>query len=186
MDSNDFTQQMVQMTGVEQQLLTNDLLQKLITNTSSGISTAVSLIGKEVRAVSDEATLTNGKAQWVYKLEGEAADVKIEVLDSEGHVVHTASGDKKAGEHTFTWNGKDATGVQRASGGTFTLRIKATDSALAQVATTTFVQGPVTGVEQIDGAAFITINGGKVSWDRVTRVSQPEPAPPAPAPETAS
>ena len=30
MDSGDFTQQIVQMTGVEQQLLTNDLLKQLV------------------------------------------------------------------------------------------------------------------------------------------------------------
>jgi len=47
LDSNQFTQQIVQMTGVEQQLQTNDLLKKLVGNTASGVSTAVSLIGKK-------------------------------------------------------------------------------------------------------------------------------------------
>ena len=46
LDSNQFTQQLVQMTGVEQQLNTNDLLKQVVSNTSGGISTAVSLIGK--------------------------------------------------------------------------------------------------------------------------------------------
>src|SRR5687768_7697082 len=55
MDSTQFTQQLVQMTGVEQQLLTNDLLEKLVANTGSGVATAVSLIGKEVRADADLA-----------------------------------------------------------------------------------------------------------------------------------
>ena len=40
LDSNQFTQQIVQMTGVEQQLATNDLLKKLVSNTTSGIATA--------------------------------------------------------------------------------------------------------------------------------------------------
>ncbi|HZZ36473.1 MAG TPA: flagellar hook capping FlgD N-terminal domain-containing protein, partial [Caulobacteraceae bacterium] len=62
LDSNQFTQQIVQMTGVEQQLLTNDLLKKLVSNTGSGVSTAVSLIGKEVRADADVTALANGKA----------------------------------------------------------------------------------------------------------------------------
>src|SRR5947207_10446296 len=61
LDSNQFTQQLVQMTGVEQQLLTNDLLKKLVGNTGSGVSTAVSLIGKEVRAESADAGLKGGK-----------------------------------------------------------------------------------------------------------------------------
>ncbi|HEY8572158.1 flagellar hook assembly protein FlgD [Phenylobacterium sp.] len=177
MDSNDFTQQMVQMTGVEQQLLTNDLLNKLIGNTSSGISTAVSLIGKEVRAVSDEAALSGGQAKWTYKLDSEAADVKLEILDSKGRIVKTLAGDKQAGEHALTWNGKDSNGVQLGNGGTYTLRVKATDTSFAEVKSTTFVQGTVTGVEQIDGASFIAINGGMVPWDRVTRVAQPSTAP---------
>ena len=54
LDSNQFTQQLVQMTGVEQQLNANDLLKQLVANTASGISTAVSLIGKDVKAVSDD------------------------------------------------------------------------------------------------------------------------------------
>src|SRR5689334_23087638 len=82
LDSNQFTQQIVQMTGVEQQLLTNDLLKKLVSNTGSGVSTAVSLIGKEVRAESADAALkSGGSAQWTYSLDRAASDVKVEVLD---------------------------------------------------------------------------------------------------------
>src|SRR5437870_4415051 len=62
LDSNQFTQQLTQMTGVEQQLLTNDLLKQLVSNTGTGVATAVSLIGKQVRASSADAALANGKA----------------------------------------------------------------------------------------------------------------------------
>src|SRR3954465_2977245 len=58
MDSNQFTQQMVQMTGVEQQLMTNDLLKQLVGNTASGISASVALIGKDVSAISSDAALS--------------------------------------------------------------------------------------------------------------------------------
>ena len=87
MDSTQFTQQLVQMTGVEQQLLTNDLLEKLVTNTGSGIQTSVSLLGREVRAVNSDAKLTAGKAEWSYKLDREATDVTIEVLNEFGKTV---------------------------------------------------------------------------------------------------
>ena len=39
LDSNQFTQQLVQMTGVEQQLNANTLLKQVVANTSNGIST---------------------------------------------------------------------------------------------------------------------------------------------------
>src|SRR5258708_4771350 len=78
LDSNQFTQQLVQMTGVEQQLNANDLLKQLVANTSGGISTAVSLIGKDVKAVSDTANISGGKAQWTYHLPTAAQSVKVE------------------------------------------------------------------------------------------------------------
>ena len=172
LDSNQFTQQLVQMTGVEQQIASNDLLKKLVANTGSGITTAVSLIGKDVRAVSDNAQLNAGKADWTYKLDSDAADVKVEVLNANGGVVHAeAASDNKAGDHAFTWNGRDLSG-NKLPDGPYTLRVTAMDSAGASVASTTFVQGRVTGVEQLDGQTYITVNGGKVPWNTVTTVRE--------------
>lgn len=174
MDSTQFTQQLVQMTGVEQQLLTNDLLEKLVTNTGSGIQTSVSLLGREVRAVHNEAKLTAGKADWSYKLDREATDVTIEVVNSLGKVVQIekASGDDlKAGDHTYSWNGKDRTGAQLPNGETYTLRITAKDSAGATVGVTNFIKGVVTGVEQSGGKTFITVNGVQIGWEKVTSIA---------------
>lgn len=177
MDSNQFTQQMVQMTGVEQQLLTNDLLKQLVGNNANGVSTAVSLIGKDVRAVSDDAAIKDKQAKWVYKLDAAAAQTKVEVVDSAGKVVHAetlkAEADNKAGEHAFTWNGKDVTGRQLDEGGVYTLRLTPLDADGKAVTSTTYVQGIVTGVVQQDGSTFVTINGGKVTWDKVTSITQP-------------
>lgn len=184
LDSNEFTAQLVQMTGVEQQLLTNDLLEKLVANTGSGVSTAVALIGKEVRAASSETGLANGKAEWLYKLDRAASDVKLEVLDSKGRIVNTiAPTDNSAGEHAFTWDGKTAGGAD-APDGTYTLRVTAKDSAGSDVPTGVVAQGIVTGVQQIDGQTFITINGAQIPWETITLIRQaPETPPPT---ETAS
>jgi flagellar basal-body rod modification protein FlgD len=174
MDSNQFTQQMVQMTGVEQQLLTNDLLKQLVGNNANGVSTAVSLIGKDVRAVSDDAAIKDKQAKWVYKLDAEAAQTKIEIVDSTGKVVHAETAtDNKAGEHAFTWNGKDVTGRQLDDGGVYTLKVTALDADAKPITSTTYVQGIVTGVQQQDGSTYVTINGGKVTWDKVTSISTP-------------
>jgi flagellar basal-body rod modification protein FlgD len=180
LDSNQFTQQLVQMTGVEQQLNTNDLLKQLVTNTAGGVATAVSLIGKDVKAVSDTANISGGKAQWVYNLPAEAADLKVEVLDANGKVVHAeAPTDRKAGDHPFSWNGKDQLGTQLADGGPYTLRVTALDASGAQISSSTFVRGVVTGVEQANGATMITINGGQVDWSKVASIQQAPPAAPA-------
>ncbi|WP_374571781.1 flagellar hook assembly protein FlgD [Phenylobacterium sp.] len=172
LDSTQFTQQLVQMSGVEQQLLTNDLLQSLVNTAGRGIADAVSLIGKEVRAVSDDATIQNGKATWAYKQDRDASAVKVEVLDSTGRVVHAENiTDTAAGEHSFTWNGTDLTGKQLSDGGTYTLRVTAVDGNANTVPTTTYIDGPVTAVEQSDGQTLITVSGTKVVWDKVTKIA---------------
>jgi len=173
MDANQFTAQIVQMTGVEQQLLTNDLLQKLVTNTAGGVATAVGLIGKEVRAVTSDAALQGGNAEWIYKLDSAAADVKVEVLDSTGKVVHAeALADVTAGDHPYSWNGKDALG-HKLPDGTYTLRVAAKDASGKEIGGSIFVDGLVTGVEQADGKTLLTINGGKVPWETVNSVRLP-------------
>lgn len=174
MDSNQFTQQLTQMTGVEQQLLTNDLLQKLVSNTGTGVATAVSLIGKQVRADTADAGLKDGKATWTYNFDRAASDVKLDIVDSKGVIVRSiAPTDNAAGDHTFVWDGKSAAGSTMAAG-TYTLRVSAKDSQGTAVTTKIFSDGLVTGVEQKDGATLISVNGAQVAWDKIVSIRQPE------------
>ena len=153
LDSNQFTQQIVQMTGVEQQLLTNDLLKKLVGNTGSGVSTAVALIGKEVRADSPDAGLKDGKATWTYRFDRAADDVKLEILNEKGAVVRSiAPTDNKAGDHTFVWDGKGEAGATQPDG-VYTLRITAKDSEGSTVASTTVTLR--TGVREVQVLASL-------------------------------
>ena len=81
MDTNSFTQQLVSMNGVQQQLLTNNLLQTLVNQwTGAGsIGGAVNLIGKSVTAQSSVQALQNGSATWTYNLPSAAASATLEV-----------------------------------------------------------------------------------------------------------
>lgn len=173
LDSNQFTQQLVQMTGVEQQLYGNQLMEKLVANTGSGISTAVALIGKDVKAGTADNVIKDGKATWSYNLNRAADDLKLEVVDSKGRTVYSeAPADMKAGDHAFNWNGKDASGKQLDDGGPYTLKVTAKDSAGTAVISKVNIQGVVTGVEQVDGKTLITINGAKIPWETVTSINE--------------
>ena len=55
LDANQFTAQLVQMNGVQQQILTNQLLTQLVSN-QGGLGGAVGLIGKQVQAATAAAT----------------------------------------------------------------------------------------------------------------------------------
>ena len=174
MDSGEFTQQIVQMTGVEQQLLTNDLLKQLVGSAGDGVADAVSLIGKEVRAATDTANLSDGEAEWIYRLDREAQSVKIEVLDDKGAIVHVqALENVEGGEHDFSWDGKNVLGAQLADGGAYTLRITATDSAGAEVGHNTFIEGVVRAVEQVDGETYVTLGGSRALWQTISSIGLP-------------
>lgn len=55
LDTNQFTQQITQMTGVEQQLLSNQLLQQLV-DVQGGLSAGATLIGKVITAPGAKAS----------------------------------------------------------------------------------------------------------------------------------
>src|ERR1700750_16602 len=89
LDTNQFTQQLVQFSSVEQQLKTNDFLSSLVQANSNSInSSAVSYIGKTVSASGVRSELANGKATWNFSLP-EAANVSVDIKDANGNVVYS-------------------------------------------------------------------------------------------------
>jgi flagellar basal-body rod modification protein FlgD len=174
LDNNQFTQQLVQMTGVEQQLDTNDLLKQLVSNTGGNIASAVDLIGKTVRAESADANLSSGKAQWTYHLDSDVSDMKIQVLNSSGQTVNVfapTGAQAAAGDHTLSWNGQNFNG-QTLPDGVYTLKLTTQASDGSDVAVGTVYQsGPATAVEQSNGQTLITVNGTKVPLSDIVSVT---------------
>lgn len=157
MDSTAFTEQLTQMTGVQQQLLTNDLLTSLLAGQNTGLGGASTYIGQDITAVWSADKLTDGKATWSYELGANATDAKLQVLDGAGKVVWSGDApDKSAGTHDFTWDGKTAAGGQMSDGGVYTLKITATNAA-GSVSSQVLMRGQVTGVEMYDGTPYLAV-----------------------------
>jgi flagellar basal-body rod modification protein FlgD len=178
MDSNAFTQQIVQMTGVEQQLLTNDLLSMLVGMNDGGLTNSVDLIGNSVTTENAKGVLTDGKIEFNYNLSRAAVGLKLEVVDSYGKTIRTIKPDDLSkGDKTFTWDGKADDGTQQPNGGTYTLKATATDFSGANIAVspTSRVVGVVTAVETDAGTVMLTINGRKLPLGSVIGVTTPTP-----------
>jgi flagellar basal-body rod modification protein FlgD len=175
MDTNAFTQQLVAMTGVQQQLLTNELLQGISNNSSnSGVAGSVGLIGKTATATSSDATLANGAANWTYNLAGDASAATLTITDSTGKAVYSTAGSNlAAGNHTLSWNGKNFAGVQLPDGGVYTLSIAAADSSGNSVASTSSVTGSVGSVTQANGTTLVKIGVNSVPLSSITSVTNP-------------
>lgn len=157
MDSTAFTQQLTQMTGVQQQLLTNDLLTSLLAAQQGGLGGASTYIGQDITAAWSADKLTDGKATWSYELGANATAAKLQVLDGTGKVVWSGDAPELGtGTHDFTWNGKTTAGGQMSDGGVYTLKVTASNAA-GTVASQVLMRGQVTGVEMYDGVPYLTV-----------------------------
>jgi flagellar basal-body rod modification protein FlgD len=174
MDTNAFTQQLVSMTGVQQQLLTNELLQQMVTNsTGSSVAGSTNLIGKTVTATSSNATLSGGQANWGYNLPTAAAQATATISDSNGVTVWSgALSGLAAGQNSFTWNGQTSNGAQLADGGTYTLSVSAADSTGAAITPTVSVSGTVNSLQQVNGVAEAAVGATLVPLTSITEVTK--------------
>lgn len=175
-DSNQFTAQLTQMAGVEQQLLTNDLLKSLVSaQGGGGLGQAATYIGKEATAAWSATRMADGEASWSYELGSNAASATLQVLDGTGKVIW--SGDapaKTAGMHEFTWDGEATTGNDGQDGQVYSLKIVAKDAAGGAVDAQVLTRGRISGVEMYDGEAYLTIGRSIVPLSTIIALEESE------------
>lgn len=175
-DTTQMTSQITQMTGVEQQLVTNDLLAALVgMNTGTGLSEGVSMIGKQVTATTDTSTLKNGKATFSWTQAGGSTSLTVEIKNAAGKVVRTLKpDDQKSGDHTITWDGKDDSGVQLDNGGVYTLAVTAKGADGKEIKVTNVkgrTEGVVTAVDNSTGQPKVIVDGASVPIDNVIGIT---------------
>ena len=175
-DTTQMTQQITQMTGVEQQLVTNDLLAALVgMNTGTGLSEGVNMIGKQITATTDNSTLKNGKATFTWTQPGASTSLTVEVKNAAGKVVRTLKpDDQKSGAHTLTWDGKDDSGAQLPDGGVYTVNVIAKGADGKDLKVTNIkgrTEGVVTAVDNSTGQPKVLVDGVAIPVDSVIGIT---------------
>ncbi len=170
MDTTEWTNQLVEYSSVEQQLMSNQYLSTIAGNSGANMASAVNYIGKNVTASSSTAALNNGAANWDYNLAGNASNVTMTVKDSNGNTVYQTTGDTSQGDHTFTWDGSSANGNKLTSGN-YTLSITSTDSSGNGISNTVGISGVVSSIQSDSGTVTATIGGTEVPVSEITGVS---------------
>ena len=183
-DSNQFTAQLTQMAGVEQQLLTNELLKSLVAAQGGGdLASASNYIGKDATAAWSATKFKDGKADWSYEVASNADSVKLEVLDGSGNVVW--SGDapaKTTGVHEFSWDGEATTGNDGQEDQVYTLKVIAKNAAGGAIDAQVLTRGRITGVEMYEGQAYLTVGNSILPLSSVIALEEArtaETTPPA-------
>jgi flagellar basal-body rod modification protein FlgD len=169
LDTNQFTQQLVQFAQVEQQINMNTSLGSLIAlQKASQTSAALGFLGATVRVDGDTARLANGAAAWAFEI-AKPATVTINVTNAAGQVVHSESGAVAAGPQAFTWNGRDAAG-RTWPDGDYRISVVAKDASGQPVAVSTEVEGVVDGIDLSQSPPTLSVGGQTFTLDKIKQV----------------
>ncbi len=171
LDTNQFTQQLVSFSQVEQAINTNTNLQSLITLQGAGQTiSALPLVGDKIEYNGSTAPLQNSQASFVYTLPSTASSASLVVNDANNNVVYTQPGATAAGTYTFNWNGKTNAGLQLPDGN-YTLNIQATGANNTKISPSIASIGTVSGVSVQNGQATFTINGMSVPMSSLVTIN---------------
>ncbi len=168
MDSSQFTQELVQFTGVEAQIQGNGSLTQLIQLAQGGTALQASqMIGKTVQVTSNQLSLQNSSATVDFTAPS-AGPAAIAVYSTSGQKLFDTVVNASAGNNTWTWNGQTASGVTMPDG-TYNVAVEgASGGGTAALPFT--VQGTVTGAQQSNGAVNLDLGALSVGLSSLTSV----------------
>ncbi|MDB5591820.1 flagellar hook capping FlgD N-terminal domain-containing protein [Enterovirga sp.] len=172
LDTNQFTQQLVQFASVEQQLKTNATLSTMAAGAKAGLaSSAAGLVGATVTADGSSTSFAQGTASWTLNPAKAAASATLTIKDSTGQTVATQIRALPAGSQSFTWDGRTANGGVAAAGA-YTLGVVARDAAGQPVTVSTEVSGVVSSVDMSGENPVLLIGTSRVPLAGIKAIGQ--------------
>lgn len=176
MDANEFTNQLVSFSQVEQQIATNEKLDELIgANGNGGFGAALGYLGQEVEVIGRDFNFNGEPVTLGYGMPADAAIGIVEIRNAAGGVVHVQEASSRTGRNEFTWDGRGTNG-EVVPPGPYTITVRAADGEGEPVEVPTFVRGRVDGVENVDGENVLLMGNTPVSLDNVLAIRAPAAA----------
>ena len=180
-DSNEFVDQLVSFTGVEQAVNTNAHLEELVGLISASQTvSAVGYLGTTIEAKGNTSVLVDGQAEFTYQLPQKAGTAELTISNDKGEVVFRGNANTESGEHVFSWDGRNNEGIPLPDG-LYSISVSAKSVDGTTIPVDSFVRGRVTGIETVDGDVVLVVNGNHVPLTEVISVVEETP-PPEPQP----
>lgn len=169
LDTNQFTQQLVQFAQVEQQLKSNDQLATLVSLQQAVQQTqALGFVGMTVAVDGSSAQLANGNAAWGFSI-SKPASATVNITNSAGALVYTGTFSVNAGTQNFVWDGRNNAGVLQPDGA-YKLSVTAKDASGQTVGAATETIGVVDSVDMTQTPPKLNIGGTDYTLDKIKRV----------------
>ena len=173
LDTNQFTQQLVEFSQVEQQLKTNAKLDTLISQTggSSQISSLLGYVGLTATVKSSTATLSDGHATWTVNSPSQTNAASIVITNASGVQVASFSTQLQPGKQTIDWDGATSSGT-KAPDGAYTVQVTAKDASGKDVAVSTTSDVVISGIDSSTGTAQLLAGSISFTPDQIVAVTR--------------
>lgn len=179
LEPTEFTNQLVQFASVEQQIATNEHLENLLLVQNASLASAVvGFIGTEIQAVGSNFPLQDGQGKFTYSLPENAKQTAVLITDKNGSIVYSEAGELSAGEHKFTWDGKDNNGIDQPDG-PYRVSVTAIGFEDGQMPVNVIMSGKVTGVSMGDGGTKLDAGGVEIDLDKILAIKDPDSGDPS-------
>lgn len=170
MDANQFTQQLVQYSQVEQQLATNSKLDTLLSAFQGNMTTtSLGYLGRTVSYDASVVTPTGSGASWTFT-PAQSGEFTVRVRDVEGNIVKEEKVSLTANEASeYKWDGRRSDG-QPTGTQPYTLELySGSGTATTQVAV--MHKGQVSAVDMASGTPRLTVGGLNIPLARVLNIA---------------
>ncbi|HEY9452318.1 MAG TPA: flagellar hook capping FlgD N-terminal domain-containing protein [Bradyrhizobium sp.] len=172
LDTNQFTQQLVQFAQVEQTMKSNDQLSSLVSlEQSAQQTTALAYVGSTVVVDGSTAQLANGKANWTFNV-SKPATASVTIKDSTGQTAYSGTFGVQPGSQAFAWDGRGNNGKLWPDGA-YTMSVTATDANKQSIGISTEVEAPVDSVDLTQTPPRLSVNGQDYTMDKIKRIVRP-------------
>ncbi len=184
LDTNQFTQQLVQMTGVEQTVSMNERLGALIdAQETQRIQTAVDFVGKQVDALGDIVPLDETGADMFYALDAQASGLQVQIIQLGGvneknSPIRTFfDADAKSGVHRLHWNGLGDDGLPADPTKTYRLQVRPIAANGDAMSVKIGFSGIANELRNDNGVLTLVAAGRSVNLDEIVaaRTAPPKP-----------
>lgn len=158
MENTEFVTQLAQFSQLDQSTKQAQLLQQSLDAQTAALQfTLLPMVGRTISIDRPLTQLGNGPALINYTLDKNAATVRINILDQQGHTVRTLDYlDRPAGQNMTEWDGKDQNGTFLPAG-IYQYALSAVDTNGASVITQSRAQLTVSGVRMEEGKAKLLV-----------------------------
>lgn len=171
MDSSKFTDQLVQFSGVEQQIKSNTQLEALLKAQNSTAGASLSgYLGQQAEIDSAGAEFTGDTVHWRYTLPADAKSTTVTVTDATGKVLYSKTGEVAAGTHDFEWNGELNAGGTAEEGKPYWISVVASDANEKAITPTHTLVTTITGVDLTYGEPALTTPAGVFAYADIKRL----------------